>query len=156
MTDAALHDTIDPPAQGRSAIPAWFDADAGHLLGQTCDTCRSVFFPPTLDFCQNPACEGETFSVRPMSRRGRVWSWTKNHYQPPAPYVSGDPFEPYTVVAVELADEAMVVLGQLSPASAAVQVGDVVEIRTETLLEDESGVQLVWRWYRSTDQEDTQ
>ena len=50
-----------------------------------------------------------------LSRRGRVWSWTTNHYKPPEPYVSPDPFVPYTVVAVELVEEQMVVLGPLAP-----------------------------------------
>ncbi|GAA4544131.1 Zn-ribbon domain-containing OB-fold protein [Pseudonocardia xishanensis] len=154
MTDAALHDPIDPVPASRSAAPTWFDADGGRLLGQTCDACRSVFFPPTLDFCGNPSCEGETFTVQPMSSCGTVWSWTTNHYKPPAPYVSEEPFAPYTVLAVELATEGMVVLGQLSPESDPVEVGDTVEIRTETLLEDENGTQLVWRWMRTVNQED--
>lgn len=154
MTDAALQDPIDPVARTRSAVPTWFDADEGRLLGQTCDSCRSVFFPPTLEFCQNPSCEGETFTIQPMSASGTVWSWTTNRYKPPAPYVSVDPFQPYTVLAVELAAEGMVVLGQLSPGSDPVEVGDTVEIVTETLLEDENGTQLVWRWTRTVNQED--
>jgi len=130
----------------RSAVPDWFDAEQTRLIGRVCTGCRSVFFPPTIASCRNPGCDGDVLEPHYLSTRGRVWSWTRNHYQPPPPYVSGDPFEPYVVVAVELEPDGLVVLGQLSPHSAAVDVGDEVSLRTETLLEDADGVQLVWRW----------
>ncbi|MGO4385512.1 Zn-ribbon domain-containing OB-fold protein [Specibacter sp. RAF43] len=130
----------------RSAIPDWFDADDSRLLGATCLTCRCIFFPPTVDFCRNPSCEGETFEQTPLSRTGTVWSHTTNHYQPPAPYLSPKPFAPYTVAAVELAKEGMVVLGQVSVHGGAVAVGDRVRLVSEVLLTDDEGDQLVWRW----------
>ena len=40
-----------------------------------------------------------------LSNRGKLWSYTTNHYKPPEPYISPDPFEPYTVAAVELNEE---------------------------------------------------
>lgn len=149
MTAAALPNPSQP-TPSRSAMPAWFDTSGPHLLGQHCTGCGAVFFPPTSDFCQNPSCDNDTFEIRPMSTRGRVWSWTTNHYRPPAPAVSPDPFVPYTVVAVELAAEAMVVLGQLSGASPALSVGDEVELRSERLLVDDTGEQMVWRWTKTT------
>ncbi|MFT4081004.1 MAG: OB-fold domain-containing protein [Nocardioides sp.] len=130
----------------RSAVPTWFDADQVRLTGLACPACRSIFFPPTLDACRNPGCSSETLEPHALANRGRVWSWTRNHYQPPAPYVAAEPFEPYTVLAVELEADGLVVLGQLSPASRAIEVGDWVSLRSEPLLEDESGIQLVWRW----------
>ena len=52
----------------------------------------------------------------PLSRRGRLWSYTDNRYQPPAAVrLAQDPFEPYAVAAVELEREKMVVLGQVVP-----------------------------------------
>ncbi|MGW4337169.1 Zn-ribbon domain-containing OB-fold protein [Rhodococcus koreensis] len=130
----------------RSAVPDWFDASETRLLGKACTRCHSVFFPPTIDRCRNPRCGGDVLETHPLSTRGRIWSWTRNHYKPPAPYVSGDPFEPYTVLAVELEEDGLVVLGQLSPDSPPANVGDTVSLRTEKLLEDEDGVQLMWRW----------
>ena len=53
----------------------------------------------------------------PLSRTGTVWSFTEHFYQPPEPYMSADPFEPYMVAAVELAEEKMVVLGQVAAGS---------------------------------------
>lgn len=130
----------------RSAVPEWFDADQVELIGKVCTTCQCVFFPPTVDHCRNPMCEGDNLESHRLATHGRVWSWTRNHYKPPAPYVATEPFEPYTVLAVELADDGLVVLGQLSPLSVPAEVGDHVSLRSETLLEDEEGIQLVWRW----------
>lgn len=130
----------------RSAREYWFDPEGPHLLGATCATCGSIFFPPQIDFCRNPACDGESFNRTQLSGSGTVWSFTVNHYKPPAPYVSPEPFEPYTVVAVQLAAEGMVVLGQLSPDSPQVTVGDRVTLVSEVLFRSEDEEQLVWRW----------
>ena len=77
-------------------------------------------------------------------------SYTTNHYQPPDPYVSPDPFVPYTVAAVELAKERMVVLGQLAPGvdPATLELGMEVEVELvlETLFEDEQAEHVVWKW----------
>ena len=51
----------------------------------------------------------------PLSRRGKMWSYTDARYQPPPPYVAADPYEPFCIAAVELAAEKMVVMGQVVP-----------------------------------------
>jgi uncharacterized protein len=141
-------------ASPKPAIDGWFTTDAGdgepHLLGSRCTACGTFFFPRADFFCRNPACDGTEFDEVPLSNRGRVWSWTVNRYQPPAPYVSpagaDGPFEPFGIAAVELAEEKMVVLGQVVP-GASVAVGDEVEIVVDTLFTDEDGTeQLVWKW----------
>jgi uncharacterized OB-fold protein len=83
-----------------------------------------------------------------LSRTGKLWSFTTNHYAPPPPYVAPDPFVPYTVAAVELAEEKMVVLGQLAPGvdPKSLKVGMDVELVLETLYADESSEYLVWKW----------
>ncbi len=70
---------------------------------------------------------------------------TTNRYQPPAPYVAREPFEPYRIAAVELADEKMVVLGQVK-GSAGLEIGDEVELVLDTLYSDEEHDYLVWKW----------
>ena len=134
---------------GKTRVPAvdgWFAmADEPHLLGTRCSACGTFFFPPADGFCRNPECAGTEFESGPLSRRGTVWSYTDNRYQPPAPYVSPDPFEPYTIAAVELADEGLVVLGQLVTGDA-VTIGDDVEIVLDTLFEDDANEYVVWKW----------
>ncbi|WP_245630477.1 Zn-ribbon domain-containing OB-fold protein [Granulicoccus phenolivorans] len=83
-----------------------------------------------------------------MSRRGRVWSYTDAQYQPPAPYVPArDPYEPFAIAAVELA-EGLVVLGQVAEGYGVVDlaVGAEVELVIETLYVDDSGDRTIWRW----------
>ena len=132
------------------AIDGWFtlDPDAPALLGTRCVACGSYFFPKETTFCRNPACTSRDFEEVELSRRGTVWSFTDNRYQPPAPYVSADPFEPYTIAAVELAREQLVVLGQLVPGvdPSQLRAGLEVELVLDTLYRDDEHEYLVWKW----------
>lgn len=130
------------------AIEGWFTAD-GALLGTRCEACGTYAFPPERTLCRNPACSSTALTDVELSRTGKVWSWSVNHYAAPAPYVGKDPFEPYTVVAVELSREEMVVLGQLAEGidPSTLRVGAEAEITIETLFTDEDGNEhLVWKW----------
>jgi uncharacterized protein len=130
------------------AIEGWFNDSA--LLGTRCDACSTTFFPPERTMCRNPSCASTDLSEVELSRRGKVWTFSVNHYEAPAPYVAPtDPFEPYTVVAVELVDEAMVVLGQLASDAdpSGLKVGDEVEVTIEPLFTDDEGqTHMVWKW----------
>lgn len=132
------------------AMEGWFTTDAKepHLLGSRCSECGTYFFPKESFYCRNPQCSGSEFEEVPLSRTGRIWSYTKNCYQPPAPYVAPEKFEPYTIAAVELAKEKMVVLGQLAAGvdQDSIEVGQEVELVVETLFEDDEAEQLVWKW----------
>ena len=130
------------------AIEGWFTVDdEPHLLGTRCDTCGTFFFPPETTFCRNPHCDGTNLEEVRLSRRGKVWSSTVNHYPPPPPAISPDPFEPYGVAAVELAEERMVVLGQVAGnATEPLAVGAEVELVVEGLFEDDDNEYLVWKW----------
>jgi uncharacterized OB-fold protein len=131
------------------AVEGWFTvADEPELLASRGATTGSVFFPKQLACSRNPAAPDEQLEEATLGRRGRVWSWTTNHYQPPAPYVAPDPFVPYTVVAVELPEEQMVVLGQLADGDdpSSLQVGTEVELVLGTLYEDDDAEHLVWKW----------
>lgn len=132
------------------AIEGWFTMDeaAPTLLGTRGATSGSFFFPPTLAVSANPQAPFEEREPVALSRRGRVWSWTTNHYPPPEPYVAPDPFEPYTVVAVELETERMVVLGPLAAGvdPAALRIGMEVELVLGTLFTEEGREHVVWQW----------
>jgi len=131
------------------AIEGWFiDGTEPALLGSRCTTCASVFFPPTEGFCRNPACQGEDFESTELSRRGIVWSYTDAQYQPPPPYIpAADPYVPFGLAAVELA-EGLVVLGQLADGYGVgdVHVGSEVELVVERLYSDNEGERTIWRW----------
>ena len=132
------------------AIEGWFttDEDTPHLLGSQCVDCKSYFFPKESLYCRNPSCTGSEFDDVSLSRTGTVWSFTEHYYQPPPPYMSADPFEPYTIAAVELAEEKMVVLGQVAAgvSHSELKAGMPVELVLETLYEDDDSEYLVWKW----------
>ena len=132
------------------AIEGWFtlDADEPALLGATCSTCATIVFPPRAGACPNPSCDSTELTPAPLGRFGRIWSYTTNHYAPPEPYIAADPFEPFTVAAVELADERLVVLGQIVPGidPSTLSVGQEVEDTLGTLYTDEDNDYVMWQW----------
>ncbi|MFD3871440.1 Zn-ribbon domain-containing OB-fold protein [Streptomyces sp. NPDC058623] len=136
-------------------VDGWFTEDGPdggfRLLGTRCAACAAVFFPREDAYCRNPHCAGGGALVEvPLSPRGRVWSCTDGRYRPPAPYVSDPeaPWEPYTLVAVELEVEGMVVLGQAVPGVgvADLAVGTEVEVVAGVLNEDAGTVWTTWRF----------
>jgi len=137
------------------AIAGWFtmpEADSGEqptLIGSRCTTCGSFFFPKTSFFCRNPECQGTEFDDAPLSRQGRVWSYTDAQYQPPPPFiVPGEAFEPFALAAVELSAEGLVVMGQMVPGVGVddIKVGTEVELVLGTLYEDDDHTYVMWQW----------
>jgi uncharacterized OB-fold protein len=138
------------PAKPRvPAIENWFTMEEKpHLLGLRDPGSGSYFFPKDVAVSAVPGRADAALEEVPLSRTGRLWSYTTNHYQPPDPYVSPDPFVPYTVAAVELGAERMVVLGQLVPGidPATLELGMEMELVLDTLFEDETAEHVVWKW----------
>lgn len=139
-------------AQVKERVPAvegWFSAGSEPALtGSRCRSCGTFAFPREAFFCRNPACSGTEFEQVPLSRRGRIWSYTDACYQPPAPYVAADPFVPFCIAAVELAQEKMVVMGQVVSGVAVddLSVGQEVELVEDVLYEDDDHEYVVWKW----------
>lgn len=133
-----------------SAMESWFDAnpERPRLVGSRCRACRSYFFPKEEFACRNPECGAQELEDVPLSATGTLWSYTDNHYQPPKPYVSPDPFVPYAIAAVELADEKMVVLGQVADGVATrdLKIGMRMKLVAQTLYSDEAKEYVVWKW----------
>jgi len=132
------------------AIEGWFtlDDEAPQLLGTRCSASGTVFFPPQEGWSPVPGVTETTLEPIALSRRGKVWSWSVNHYAPPEPYVAPDPFVPYTVVAVELAEEQIVILGQLADGvdPEDLRVGMEVELVLGTLYIDGDEEVMIWKW----------
>ena len=139
--------TTRTPALGADG---WFSTeDPPHLIGSRCPECSTYAFPPTSGWCPNPACRGVELAEVPLSRRGRIWSYTDAQYQPPAPYITNaETFEPFAIAAVALEAEGLVVLGQMVPGIGVddITVGDEVELVLGTLFSDDEHDYLTWRW----------
>jgi uncharacterized OB-fold protein len=78
----------------------WAHASRGVLAIPTCDECGHRWFPPS-PAC--PACLSERVACRPVSGRGRLWSWVVMH----RPYFKAFP-PPYLVAMVVLDEGPMV------------------------------------------------
>ena len=133
-----------------AAVEGLFTLDEAEprLIGGRVPGAGSYFFPRH--------AAGADPSVGPvdleevlLSRRGRVWSYTTSHYQPPPPFVpAAEPFEPITIAAVELEAEQMVVLGQC-PAGVTpddLEVGMEMELMLDVLYSDDEHEYLVYKW----------
>lgn len=132
------------------ALDGWFaiDGEQAYLLGSQCKSCGTYYFPKQSNFCKNPVCNGEEFEQVPLSRTGKVWSFTNACYQPPEPYVAADPYVPFTIAAVELDKEKMIVLGQVVEG---VNVSDLkagmeMELVVGPLSADEKIEKVIWKW----------
>ncbi|MFI7385878.1 Zn-ribbon domain-containing OB-fold protein [Streptomyces sp. NPDC049813] len=137
-------------------MAGWFAGEEGgfRLLGTRCSVCASVFFPREDAWCRNPGCAGGELVEVPLSRRGRIWSYTDSRYRPPHPYASDRelPWQPYTLIAVELASERIVVLGQGAAGIGVsdLEIGMEMEVVPGLLSEDgdeEGGTAwTTWHW----------
>ena len=141
----------DAPAE-LPAIDGWWSVDASgtpHLLGARCPCCGTYVFPPRESNCPNPACAADELQPVALSRRGTLWSYTENRYQPPPPYPQTDEFEPFAIAAVQLAEEGIIVLGKVveGTLAAGLRVGMQMELTTMALYSDDGGTQhTVYAW----------
>ncbi|MFF3910471.1 Zn-ribbon domain-containing OB-fold protein [Streptomyces sp. NPDC001848] len=133
-------------------VAGWFTCEGEdfRLVGTRCSACRTVFFPREDVCCRNPGCQGGDLTELPLSKRGRIWSYTDTRYRPPSPYVTNPelPWKPYALIAVELEAERIVVLGQAVPgvAVADLAVGMEAEVVPGVLHEDAETTWTTWHW----------
>jgi uncharacterized OB-fold protein len=135
------------------AVEGWFTMDeaAPALLGGRGVDSGSYFWPPTIAVSANPNAPFESRETVELSRTGTLWSWSTNHYQPPEPYVPNGPdgaFVPYTVVAVELEREHMVVLGPLATGAdpALLKVGAPMRMVLGPLFVEDGVEHVIYQW----------
>jgi uncharacterized protein len=126
------------------AIDGWWDvgeSGAPHLTGSRCPACGTYVYP---------GCRATSLEPVALSRRGTLWSYTENRYAPPPPYPVPDPFEPFAIAAVQLAEEGLIVLGKVAaPTLAAdLRIGMDMELTLEPLFRDDDGIErttYAWR-----------
>ena len=118
------------------------------LLGTRCRGCGTYFFPAEKTFCRNPACDQTDFEEVPLSRTGKVWSYTSANYKPPVPFEAKEPFEPLAIAAVELEKEGLTILGQVADGVGvdALATGMPMELVLRELYQDGEHVYFTWNW----------
>ena len=91
-----------PVAEGVFTWPS----DEPQLIGSRCSDCGIVVFPAQ-GSC--PACTGSHTEHQLLSRRGTLWSFTVQGFEPKTPFIAPrDGFEPYGVGYIELPGEVKV------------------------------------------------
>ena len=116
------------------------------LVGSRCRSCGTVAFPASFT-CPNPRCAQKEVVSTPLSRTGRLASWTTVHFPPPPPFVAPDPFEPITVVEVEFASEGIQVVGPLTGAPVEqLRMGMAMQTVVEPYYTDDSGEVIGWKF----------
>ena len=132
------------------AIDGWYTLDENEprLIGSRCAACGTYCFPPQSRSCPNPACAHTVLERVPLSRTGTLWSYTNACYQPPRPYVSADPFQPFAIAAVLLETERMIVLGQVATGTGIerLRIGMSMRLVLGTLYVDPPSEKVVWKW----------
>jgi uncharacterized OB-fold protein len=141
-----------PASAELPAVDGWWsldDSGVPNLVGATCPQCGTYVFPPRENNCPNPGCGADELEQVRLSRRGTLWSYTENRYQPPPPYPQQAQFEPFAVAAVQLADEGLIVLGKVVEGTLAadLKVGMEMELTTMALYVDDDGIEhTVYAW----------
>jgi uncharacterized OB-fold protein len=88
---------LEPIASG-----LWTEEAEPRLIGgRRKDNGRIVFPMPTDD-------SRDAFDAVPLSRTGKLWSWTIQGFEPKFPYAGKAPFRPFGVAYVELPGEVIV------------------------------------------------
>ncbi|MFC1914606.1 Zn-ribbon domain-containing OB-fold protein [Chloroflexota bacterium] len=116
------------------------------LIGGTCKSCGSYFFPKR-SISHKPSCPNEEIEEVLLSLEGKLISYTWQYYQPPPPYKGPEPFVPFGLGLVELA-EGVRVNGIMTGC----QLEDLklnmdVKLVVEKLYDDEQGNEyLTWKF----------
>jgi uncharacterized OB-fold protein len=121
-------------------------AEGPRLLGSRCAACGTPYFPKSA-LCRHPKCDGGAMEDAAFGPKGTLWSYTIQHYPPPPPAKYDEPYMPYAMALVDLA-EGLRVLARVSVDDLAqVKAGMPVELVLEPLYTDPQGNDVVtWKF----------
>lgn len=84
------------------AAGLWTDEPEPKLIGGKRKSDGKIIFPMP----KGDAAHG--YEAVPLSREGKLWSWTIQGFEPKAPYAGPKPFRPFGVGYVELPGQVIV------------------------------------------------
>ena len=119
------------------------------LLGSRCAGCLTYYFPRAVS-CRNPQCDDKTLVDAELGRAGVLYSWTVQHYRPPALFRI-DEWEPSAVGLVELPEGLRVIAMLTGAAPGEIPIGAALQLTTVHLFHDESGRSVVTYAYQPTE-----
>ena len=115
------------------------------LVGSRCLTCGAHAFPKAVA-CSNPECDHGDLETTLFGRRGRLYSWTVQAYQPP-PLFRMQPWQPYAIGLVEV-PEGLRVMAMLAGDGQDLRIDLPMELVVEPLYLNEEGVEVLTYKYR--------
>ena len=121
-------------------------AEGPRLLGSRCVACGVPYFPKS-PVCHNPDCRESQVEDAAFGPRGKLWSCAIQDYPPPSPARYDEPYVPYALGVVDLA-EGLRVLGRISTDDPArLEVGMEMELVLEPLCHDPDGNEVItWKF----------
>lgn len=123
-----------------------WSASGADLIGSQCRGCGAKYFPKSLS-CRNPLCDDKTVEDVLLRREGRLYSYTVQHYRPPALFKM-EPFSPYAIGLVELTG-GLRVMGMLTGCALdEIHIGMPVELTVQPLYQDDVGREVMTYAYR--------
>lgn len=121
------------------------DPEEPRLIGSRCTSCGTYYFPKTIS-CSNPDCTEKMVVEALLSRRGKLWSFTVQHYPPPPPFKAQEPFVPFGIGVVELPEEIRVagILTESDPEK--LKIGMELELLLEKAYEEDGEEVVTWKF----------
>jgi len=126
-----------------------FTMEAGEprLIAGRCKSCGTYFFPSFYPV-HRPDCKERQMEEVLLSRRGRLESYTIQHYPPPPPFVPPDPFVPYGIGLVTLPEGVNVVGVLTGVAVEELKTNLDVELVVDKFYEDKDGNEVLTWMFR--------
>ncbi len=121
-------------------------AEGPRLLGSRCATCSTSYFPRS-SACHNPDCDDSKIEDATFGPSGVLWSCAIQNYAPPPPVIWDEPFQPYAVGLVDMAEGLRVLARIATDDPEGLKVGGAVELVIEPLATGEDGKPIVsWQF----------
>jgi uncharacterized protein len=117
-----------------------YGEEGPHLIGGKCSSCLAVVFP-VQSVC--PRCTGQDIVETPLSRRGKLFTYTEVHQKPPDYHGP----VPYLIGRVQL-PEGVFVLAQLKARKDDLRINMNMEMVVEPICRDEDGKEVMGYMFR--------
>ena len=121
-------------------------AEGPRLLGSRCATCATPYFPKS-PVCHNPGCDESRMEDADFGPHGVLFSCAVQNYPPPPPAKYDEPYQPYALGMIDLA-EGLRVLGRIAVDDfSKLHGGMPVELIVDRLYRDAEGHDVVtWQF----------
>ena len=126
------------------ALPDLFDfaGDSVRIRSAKCNSCGTYFFPEN-HAQHRSGCSREGVEKVLLNNRGKLASWTIEHYMCPPPFKTSANIAPYGIALVEF-PEGIQVAGLLMESDLdALRIGQDVETITYTLYKNDAGQEVI-------------